>query len=150
VKTLYTLSQQSAPADDQIPQLVEFDEESHLLKIQINEAADASSSKILKFQVFQQIKVLIRVDEGNDRQSIRKLVMTIMTDEALARDGLPQDYKVTKTVSQSNDIEEVEVETSSRKKRKPIEVTEDEVEVIVESQKQTPKKKKLKIAAPKK
>lgn len=142
VKTLYSLSQLTPPTDDQIAQLVEFDADSHLLKIQVNNQRE--SSKILKFQVFQQIKVLIRVDEGNDRQSIRKLVMTIMTDEALAR-GLPEN-QATQDSSQSDLIEE-DVGAASRKKRKTTDVTDD---TLLESQIQTSKKKKVKGTTPKK
>jgi hypothetical protein len=147
VKTLYSLSQLALPADDQIPQLVEFDADSHLLKIKINRQEEPC--QILKFQVFQQIKVLIRVDEGNDRQSIRRLVMTIMTDEALAR-GLPdnnnsQENEINRHVELIGEGEE-DVDLISRKKRKPAEVTD---ETTVESQKQTPKKKKLRGTAKK-
>jgi hypothetical protein len=76
VKTLSALSGSAIPSDEEIPQLVDYDADSHLLTIR------GAAKAAVRYQVFQKIQVLIRVEEGNERQSIRKLVMTILPDDA--------------------------------------------------------------------
>lgn len=152
MKTIYQLEGSSLPPDGEIPQLVDYDADSHLLKIQVNQKNN--SSKLIKLQVFQKIQVLIRVEEGNDRHSIRKLLMTLVPEgstDQIKQSITPSPQKMKKDVTASVDEDEVETELHSelsiQKKRKPsaVESTSsitDQPE-SVPSKKSTKKRKKL-------
>jgi hypothetical protein len=131
VKTLCTLSGSAMPSDDEIPSLIDHDADSHLLTIRCPAAAASVPPKVVKYQVFQKIQVLIRVEEGNERQSIRKLVMTVLPDDAHAASAAlaaaqrpPVQEQLEEEATPGSDLEEEEDQVAepspgdAKKKRK--------------------------------
>jgi hypothetical protein len=60
VKTLSALSGSAIPSDEEIPQLVDYDTDS----------PPHHPKAAVRYQVLQKTQVLIRVEEGNERQTI--------------------------------------------------------------------------------
>ncbi len=107
VKSLYP---SSTLTEVDLAQLVIFDPDLHMIRIQTDRT---NPSKLLKLQVFQKVFVNISVEEAKERQSIRKLVMSLKTDAN-------NDEKVKNVIGEETltSQEETIPQNNSQKKRK--------------------------------